>query len=209
MRMSPRAAAIAFAVDTFNVPVFTLVVPVYALVPLNVSTAAPDLIRFPAVPPKPITPEKVVLVPSLTVSVLVPIITLPPPLRSFTVWFAVMDRAGIATALAGILTYFVVKWTNDPTIAFSLAFASITAFAVSEMTDWAVYSFTKWPLQQRILWSSLASVPLDTVIFQNLAGYYTPAAFITELASKAIGVGIVWYLLKLRVGNASVALPGH
>lgn len=115
----------------------------------------------------------------------------------------------IATALAGILTYFVVKWTNDPTIAFSLAFASITAFAVSEMTDWAVYSFTKWPLQQRILWSSLASVPLDTVIFQNLAGYYTPAAFITELVSKAVGVSIVWYLLKLRIGNAPVALPGH
>jgi len=64
-------------------------------------------------------------------------------------------------------------------------------------------------LQQRILWSSLASVPLDTVIFQNLAGYYTPAAFITELLSKAIGVAAVWYLLKLRVGNAPVALPGH
>lgn len=115
----------------------------------------------------------------------------------------------LATLLAGILTYFVVRLTNDQTIAASLAFASIAAFAVSEMTDWAVYSFTKWPLQQRILWSSLASVPLDTVIFQNLAGYYTPAAFIMELLSKAIGVAAVWYLLELRVGNAPVVLPGH
>jgi queuosine precursor transporter len=107
----------------------------------------------------------------------------------------------LATLLAGILTYLVVLLTNDQTIAASLAFASIAAFAVSEMTDWAIYSFTKWPLQQRILWSSLASVPLDTIIFQNLAGYFTPAAFATELVSKAIGVAAVWYLLRLRVGN--------
>lgn len=35
--------------------------------------------------------------------------------------------------------------------------------------------------------------------FQHLAGYLTPAAFVTEVASKAVGVAIVWYLLRLRV----------
>jgi uncharacterized PurR-regulated membrane protein YhhQ (DUF165 family) len=87
-----------------------------------------------------------------------------------------------------------------------LAVASLTAFAISEMTDWAVYSFTKRPLQSRIWLSAILSVPVDTLVFQHLAGYLTPAAFVTEVVSKAIGVAAVWYLLKLRVGNAE-AVP--
>ena len=75
----------------------------------------------------------------------------------------------LATLTAGVVTYFMV----DPAIAR----ASITAFVISEMADWAIYSFTKRPLQSRILISSLVSVPLDTLAFQHLAGYLTPAAF--------------------------------
>ncbi len=97
----------------------------------------------------------------------------------------------LATLVAGVVTYFMV----DPAIAI----ASITAFVLSEMADWAVYSFTKRPLQSRILLSSLVSVPLDTLAFQHLAGYLTPAAFVTEVLSKALGVAVVWYLLKLRM----------
>jgi queuosine precursor transporter len=96
----------------------------------------------------------------------------------------------LATLFAGVVTYFMV----DPAIAV----ASVTAFVLSEMADWAIYSFTKRPLQSRILISSLVAVPLDTVVFQHLAGYLTPAAFITEVLSKALGVAVVWYLLKLR-----------
>ena len=96
----------------------------------------------------------------------------------------------LATLVAGIITYFMV----DPAIAI----ASITAFILSEMTDWAIYSFTKRPLQQRILLSSLVAVPLDTLAFQYLANYLTHAAFTMEMLSKALGVFIVWYLLKLR-----------
>ncbi|WP_373506006.1 VUT family protein [Aestuariivirga sp.] len=102
-----------------------------------------------------------------------------------------------ATAGAGILTWFMV----DPAIAV----ASITAFILSETADWAVYSFTKRPLQQRILYSSLIALPLDTLAFQYLAGYLTPAAFSTELLSKAVGVFLVWYLLKVR--ERKLALP--
>jgi uncharacterized PurR-regulated membrane protein YhhQ (DUF165 family) len=104
----------------------------------------------------------------------------------------------LATLAAGVLTYFMV----DPAIAV----ASITAFVLSEMADWAIYSFTKRPLQSRILISSLVSVPLDTLAFQHLAGYLTPAAFATEVLSKALGVAIVWYLLKLRMDRAPVAV---
>jgi uncharacterized PurR-regulated membrane protein YhhQ (DUF165 family) len=69
------------------------------------------------------------------------------------------------------------------------------------MTDWGIYSFTKRPLQNRILLSSLIAIPVDTLAFQHLAGYLTPAAFGAEVISKAAGVAVVWYLLKLRVGD--------
>ena len=95
-----------------------------------------------------------------------------------------------STAMAGVLTWFMV----DPAIAV----ASITAFILSETADWGVYSFLRRPLSQRILYSSLIAIPLDTLAFQYLAGYLTPAAFATEIASKAVGVLLVWYLLRQR-----------
>ncbi len=100
----------------------------------------------------------------------------------------------LATLIAGIITFFMVDR--------AIALASITAFVISETTDWAIYSFTRRPLQQRILMSSLVSVPLDTFAFQYLANYLTPAAFTTEVLSKALGVMLVWYLLKLRTDAA-------
>jgi queuosine precursor transporter len=101
-----------------------------------------------------------------------------------------------ATAVAGIITYFMVDK--------ALAVASIIAFILSETTDWAIYSFTKKPLQQRILVSSLFSVPIDTLAFQYLAQYLSPASFSTEVVSKAVGVMIVWQLLKLRAAAEPV-----
>jgi uncharacterized PurR-regulated membrane protein YhhQ (DUF165 family) len=96
----------------------------------------------------------------------------------------------LATAVGGVITWFMV----DPVIAV----ASITAFILSESADWGVYSFLRRPLSQRILISSLIAIPLDTLAFQYLAGYLTPAAFMTEIASKAVGVLLVWYLLRMR-----------
>src|ERR1044072_3278328 len=86
----------------------------------------------------------------------------------------------LATLVAGIITYFMVDQV--------IAVASLTAFVLSETTDWAIYSFTRRPLQQRILLSSLVAVPLDTLAFQFLANYLTPAPFTTEVLSKALGV---------------------
>ncbi len=103
----------------------------------------------------------------------------------------------LATVLAGIPVWYFA----GP----GLAIASMVAFALSEMTDWAVYSFTKRPLQNRIILSAMIAVPVDTLAFQYLADYLTPAAFVTEVLSKALGVAVVWYLLRLRVGNAEVA----
>jgi queuosine precursor transporter len=105
-------------------------------------------------------------------------------------------RILVATLLAGVLTYFMV----DPAIAI----ASLVAFVISETADWGVFSFWKKSMQSRILVSSLIAVPLDTVVFQHLAGYLTPAAFVMEVLSKAVGVFIVWQLLKMREANVEV-----
>jgi queuosine precursor transporter len=108
----------------------------------------------------------------------------------------------LATLVAGLITYVMV----DPAIAV----ASITAFILSELADWAIYSFWKKPLQQRILVSSLVAVPLDTFAFQHLAGYLSGAAFSTEVLSKVLGVLLVWWLLKLRdTGNGETPATAH
>jgi queuosine precursor transporter len=65
----------------------------------------------------------------------------------------------LATLLAGLPVWYFA----GP----GLAIASMVAFALSELTDWAVYSFTKRPLQNRILLSSLIAVPVDTLAFQH------------------------------------------
>jgi uncharacterized PurR-regulated membrane protein YhhQ (DUF165 family) len=96
----------------------------------------------------------------------------------------------LATLAAGVATYVMV----DPVIAV----ASVTAFVLSEMVDWAIFSFSRRPLYERILVSSMVAVPLDTLAFQYLADYLTPAAFATEVASKALGVMIVFLLLRAR-----------
>ena len=99
-------------------------------------------------------------------------------------------RILVATLLAGILTWYM---TNP-----FLALASITAFYISEMADWAIFSFTRRPLQQRILISSLVSVPLDSFAFLYLANFLSPATFSMQVVSKAVGVLIVWAMLRAR-----------
>ena len=102
-------------------------------------------------------------------------------------------RILIATALAGLITW----WMTSA----ELAVASVAAFAISETVDWAVFSFTKRPLQSRILISSLLSVPVDTLAFLYLSGFLTPATFGMEMASKAAGVMLVWSMLRWRMQN--------
>jgi uncharacterized PurR-regulated membrane protein YhhQ (DUF165 family) len=74
--------------------------------------------------------------------------------------------------------------------------ASGLAFLISETVDWAVYTFTKRPLSQRIMLSSCASAPLDQVVFIGLASLVVPGIFawgtiITGIASKLLGAWVV------------------
>jgi uncharacterized PurR-regulated membrane protein YhhQ (DUF165 family) len=95
----------------------------------------------------------------------------------------------LATLAAGLATW----WVVGPEVAL----ASVTAFALSEMTDWAVFSFTRRPLQKRILISSVVSVPVDTVAFLYLIGQLSVASFSLECLSKALGVLVLWAVLRV------------
>ena len=46
-----------------------------------------------------------------------------------------------------------------------IVIASGTAFAISEMVDWALFTFTRYKLSTRILLSSALACPIDTTIF--------------------------------------------
>ena len=72
-----------------------------------------------------------------------------------------------------------------------VALASLVAFAVSETADWAVYTYTKKPLKQRILLSSLIGTPLDSAIFLAMIGYFSIAGVLLMVASKMVAALLV------------------
>lgn len=78
--------------------------------------------------------------------------------------------------------------------------ASVAAFAVSEIADYLVYTWTKRPFHERVLLSSLISVPVDTVIFLTLIGVYNPASMVAMSISK-IAAAIVIYMFYLSRGK--------
>lgn len=79
-----------------------------------------------------------------------------------------------------------------------VVFASAAAFLISETVDWAVYTFSKKPLSQRIMLSSTVSAPLDQMVFIWLAsqipgqeGIFAWGTILTGIASKLLGAVIV------------------
>lgn len=84
-----------------------------------------------------------------------------------------------------------------------IALASAAAFLVSELVDWALYTFSKRPLSERVLLSSALAAPLDTSLFWYLAsfsvaGAFTPLTLITAAVSKLLGAYVVYLFLKRR-----------
>jgi hypothetical protein len=89
--------------------------------------------------------------------------------------------------------------------------ASGAAFLISELVDWAVYTFSNRPLSQRIMISSLASAPLDQVVFIWLASFVVPGIFAwgtvaTGIASKLIGAAVVAGLVAMRERRQAINL---
>lgn len=79
-----------------------------------------------------------------------------------------------------------------------VAVASMAAFLISELVDWAVYSLTRRPLSDRILASSLFSTPVDSAVFLALIGQASIAGIATMTLSKMVGAILVWWLLRRR-----------
>jgi uncharacterized PurR-regulated membrane protein YhhQ (DUF165 family) len=92
--------------------------------------------------------------------------------------------------------------------------ASGLAFLVSETVDWAVYTFSNRPLSQRIMLSSLASAPLDQIVFIGLASLVVPGIFawgtiVTGIVSKLLGAWVVSRIVAAqeRRGGANQMNP--
>lgn len=102
------------------------------------------------------------------------------------------DRWIFAPVLVGVALSFI---TSSPRIAA----ASAIAFLCSELIDYAVYRWSGRPLSQRILLSSAASVPVDSVLFSGIAfglASINPVTFSVMLVAKMTGAvvvaGILW-----------------
>ncbi len=84
-----------------------------------------------------------------------------------------------------------------------LAIASAAAFALGEIADWLVFTFTKRKFSERILLSSLLGAPIDSLVFLLLVGIATPMAFVAMTLSKLVGAFMVYCLVKRREGLLS------
>lgn len=86
-----------------------------------------------------------------------------------------------------------------------LALASGTAFAISEIIDWALFSFTRMRMSSRVLISSLFSTPIDTTVFLVGAGFFTLANAIMSVTGKMIGAVIVAGAVRRRENREALA----
>ena len=79
-----------------------------------------------------------------------------------------------------------------------VAIASAAAFLVSELADWAVYTWTKRPLSERVLYSSAIAAPLDSIVFLAGIGFLSVAGVVAMTVSKMLGALAVWWLIRRR-----------
>lgn len=102
----------------------------------------------------------------------------------------------VAMAIALILTAF----AAGP----ELALASGGAFAISELVDWAMFTFTKYKLSTRVLLSSALAAPLDTTLFLYGAEMIRPDQLtgpnITlSIIGKMFGAVVIWWIIRNRM----------
>lgn len=80
-----------------------------------------------------------------------------------------------------------------------VAIASVTAFAISEVADWLLYTITKKPFKDRVLISSAVSTPVDTAVFLLMISGLTTGTFILMVLSKMVAAGAVWWYYRRQV----------
>lgn len=94
------------------------------------------------------------------------------------------------TLVGSILSW----WLATPQIAI----ASAAAFAVGEMGDWALFTFTKRSFSQRILISSLLGAPLDSLVFLTLIERPSLSCVLLMTFSKLIASFLIFFLVRRR-----------
>ena len=86
----------------------------------------------------------------------------------------------------------------------ALALASGAAFLISELVDYAMFTFTKYKLSTRVLLSSAIAAPIDTTAFLYGASKIRDAQFtvpnvVMSVGGKMVGAVIIWWLIKNRL----------
>ena len=82
-----------------------------------------------------------------------------------------------------------------------LALASGLAFAISEVIDWALFTFTRIRLSSRVLLSSAVAAPLDTTVFlwgaeQIRPDQLTLPNITLSIAGKMAGALVIWWIVR-------------
>jgi len=120
------------------------------------------------------------------------------PVGTFLVGFIFVIRdyahreigSGIYLAmLAGVILSYVMA---DPFVAV----ASAVAFGLSELIDALVFAYTKKPMRDRVLISSIASTPVDSAVFLLMLGFFNWLGFAIMVIVKMIGAFVIWRALK-------------
>lgn len=84
----------------------------------------------------------------------------------------------VLTVAAGLISYFMAS----PFVAL----ASVTAFAVSELSDYFVFTWYKAPFRKKVIMSSMVSVPVDTIVFLSIISSFSTFSFVVMCLSKLI-----------------------
>jgi len=86
----------------------------------------------------------------------------------------------------------------------ALALASGAAFLISELVDWAMFSFTKYKLSTRVLLSSAIAAPIDTTAFLYGASFIRDAQLtipniVMSVGGKMVGALVIWWIIRRRM----------
>ena len=74
-----------------------------------------------------------------------------------------------------------------------VAMASLTAFAISELSDYLVFTFKKGNFKQKVIWSSVVGVPIDTIVFLTIISSLSWFSFVVMCISKMIVLSyLIW-----------------
>lgn len=128
---------------------------------------------------------------------------IPPAIILFGFVFVLRDFAQrvlghyvlVPMAVAAVLTFLLA----GPAIAG----ASLTAFLISEIVDWVIFSRLNRPFSQRVALSSFLGVLADTFVFFAVLGILEPHSFVVGCAVKLVWTLLFWAVLAWHERSAS------